>query len=508
MNQCLAGAAAAIRTQLTADLLGSDWWTDERVSDAGLPVLDVPFVTIGGGLSSFAVVDFLRIAGVAAASIAVVSPQRSPHEGWRHLVRVSQISDGEPLRSDSMSRIDNIWGFPGYALQQASRDRTPGPLWNVLTEPLLSDYYNPKASLVYSSVEREATRIGWSSMLVSGHAQAVRRRQEGGYFVAVQPSCGSGPVLYRCRHAHFGVGYPAVRLLPDVQAYRDRYDDLVRVVNAYEPHEHVYEVLLRRPAVVVVRGAGIVASRVLERLLEDRERRGAATRIVHLLRSVPTGPTGPRRFRRPAGGGWTYQPFTFAKAAGGGQLRQRTLKLEGAERVELIKAMGGTTTARRKGWQRRLDRARRSGSYRLVEGQLVTLEPKGARLGVVIDGPAGNEALEADFLIDCTGLDPGVRRHAVLADLLDHGGAAPNAMGRLDVDPHFVVRGTGSGAGRLYASGAMTLGGYLAPVDSFWGFSHAALEICDDLARQGFCRRIGLVRSLTGWWAWTRGATP
>ena len=34
-----------------------------------------------------------------------------------------------------------------------------------------------------------------------------------------------------------------------------------------------------------------------------------------------------------------------------------------------------------------------------------------------------------------------------------------------------------SGAGRLYASGAATLGGALAPVDSFWGLMHAAMEI-------------------------------
>src|ERR1700716_1859152 len=82
--------------------------TDAAVDAAGLEVRDVPFVTVGGGLASFALVDFLRIAGVPSGDIAVVSPQRGPHDNWRYLVRTSQIPDDDPLRSDSMSRIDNI----------------------------------------------------------------------------------------------------------------------------------------------------------------------------------------------------------------------------------------------------------------------------------------------------------------------------------------------------------------------------------------------------------------
>ncbi|HEX9336553.1 MAG TPA: hypothetical protein VF892_11735, partial [Pseudonocardiaceae bacterium] len=73
---------------------------------------------------------------------------------------------------------------------------------------------------------------------------------------------------------------------------------------------------------------------------------------------------------------------------------------------------------------------------------------------------------------------------------------------------HFDVRGTDQDNGRIYASGVITQGGYLAPVDSFWGFSHAALLICDDLARQGFCPRLGVTRSMAGWLRWLRGAQP
>ena len=112
--------------------------------------------------------------------------------------------------------------------------------------------------------------------------------------------------------------------------------------------------------------------------------------------------------------------------------------------------------------------------------------------------------IEADYIIDATGLEGEVRDHRVLRDLLQCGGAGVNAYGRLDVSPAFEVRRAHSGAGRLYASGSIAQGGYLAPVDSFWGVQHSALEITDDLARQGFCPRIGVLRSVSQWWKWLR----
>jgi hypothetical protein len=69
---------------------------------------------------------------------------------------------------------------------------------------------------------------------------------------------------------------------------------------------------------------------------------------------------------------------------------------------------------------------------------------------------------------------------------------------------HFEIRGTASGEGRMFASGAIAGGGYLAPADSFWGVEHSAVEICDELARLGFCKHIGSMRSLRQWWRWMR----
>lgn len=48
---------------LTPALIETDVWTDDMVAAAGIPIVDVPFVTIGGGIGSFVTFDTLRIYG-------------------------------------------------------------------------------------------------------------------------------------------------------------------------------------------------------------------------------------------------------------------------------------------------------------------------------------------------------------------------------------------------------------------------------------------------------------
>ncbi len=51
---------------------------------------------------------------------------------------------------------------------------------------------------------------------------------------------------------------PGLKFLDDLQAYREAHRDYTTVVNAYEPHEAVYQDLRRAPGTVIVRGSGIV----------------------------------------------------------------------------------------------------------------------------------------------------------------------------------------------------------------------------------------------------------
>lgn len=498
---------------LTDQLVETSIWTDELVQDAGIPVIDVPLVSVGGGLGSFALVDTLRIAGVALESLAVLTDIAQPWDTYEYLARNSQIPRHERLRSDSSSTMDNVWGFPSYAVREAAsarglRDRLR-PLWNVLVEPIGSDFYTPRAGDVYTSVAREADRIGWSQTRHEGVVRMVRRRTGGGYLTILTPPTGTAPtarVAFRSRHVHVAVGYPGVRFLSDLQAYRERHSDFSRVVNAYEPHDFVYEELRRRPGTVVVRGSGIVASRVLQRLIDDRDHHGARTTILHLFRTYVPGPQGDSAtFRRPGGNGFAHQAFNYPKAAWGGQLKERLEEALGDERLELLATMGGTNTPARKEWVEQLARGRAEGFYHQYTGEVREVVPgPDQTIRTVLSGSTGELTLDANFIIDATGLESDVGEHRLLADLLEHCGARRNPLGRLDVAPTFELTGTASGEGRMFASGSITLGGPYAGVDSFLGLQYAALQVADELARLGFCERIGVRRSMAEWWRWFR----
>lgn len=508
-------AASAPVSDLPQHLVDTDVWTDAMVADAGIPIVDSPFVTVGGGLGSLALVDYLRIAGVPIEGIKVLTDIEEPWATYEYLTRNSQIPRSARLRSDSGSVIDNIWGFPSYAMREAWEDKSLDPVWNVVTEPIVRDYFTPRAGQAFRSLEREAARIGWDRMLALGYVRMVRMRQGGGYFALLTPraeTSASKRIAYRCTYLHIGVGYPGVKFLDDLREYRDRYEDYQRVVNAYEPHSHVYTETLRHPTTVLVRGSGIVSSRVLQRLIDDREQNGAQTQILHLFRNYVSSAQGEKlTFRRRGYDGFAYQGFNYPKGCWGGQQRQKLASLEGEERVRFLDSMGGTTTARRKEWRDQLRRGLKEGFYRQEVGEVESVAPSadGATVITTISLDDGSRReLAAEFIVDATGLEGNLEDHRLLADLVQHTPAGRNPKGRLDCERSFEVRGTRSGPGRMYASGSMTLGAYYATVDSFLGLQYSGLRICDDLASLGFCRRIGTARSIAQWFRWARNVAP
>jgi len=491
------------RVAIPEEMLTSSTWDDAILSGAGIQVRDVPFVTVGGGIGSFVTVDYLRIAGVPADDIRILSNIDYPWQTYEYLTRVSQIPRPERIRSDSSSRPDNIWGFPSYAVTEAWREKTIKPLLHVLVEPIFSDYWTPRAGTVFDSLARERDRIGYDEMLVKGVVSRVRRRAGGGYFTMLRTPEGT-QAAYRSRFVHLAVGYPGLRFLPDLQEFRDTHGDFEHVVNAYEPHEHVYEFLKTRPGTVLVRGGGIVASRVLQRLMDDREAFDLQTRIVHIFRTYVRGAHGPHVWmRRKGGDGWAYQGFNYPKSVWGGQLKAQMRKVDGYARKRLYKQMGGTNTAKRRRWQEQMRKGRREGWYEPMQAvvEKVSLDPN----GMLVTSIGNGADIASHFIIDCTGLEADVAEHRILADLLEHGGAWRNPLGRLEVERHFEVKDTASGDGALYASGATTLGGYFPGVDTFLGLQVAAQEIADDLARRGWCRRIGPARSTVQWLNWMLG---
>ena len=202
---------------LTDELLATDFWTDEMVAGAGIPIVDVPFVTVGSGIGSFVTVDYLRIAGVPTSQMRVLGTLDHPWQTYEYLTRVSQIPRGERLRSDSASRPDNIWGFPSYGFSEGVRNFNLKVLLGLFTEPIFADYYTPKAGQAFETMEREKNRIGYDEMLVKGLVRIVRRRYGGGYFTILTPP--EGAVGHQADRVPLAVRAPRRRLSgPEVPA--------------------------------------------------------------------------------------------------------------------------------------------------------------------------------------------------------------------------------------------------------------------------------------------------
>jgi hypothetical protein len=524
MEQMVAPADTAPHTgtpgDLNDELINTDVWTDQMVQAAGIPIFDVPLVSVGGGLGSFILTQLLRISGVPTQNIKVLTVLDYPYQTYRFLATNSQIPATERLRSDSASEPDNIWGWPSYAFREAfdKRFKEPGlrgfigPIWQVATEPILTDYWTPRSGQVFASLDREAARIRWNDMLAKGQVRLSRRRYGGGYFTILTPAEGTYPtkrIAFRSTYVHLSVGYPGFQLLPDLQAYRDKYDDYFRMVGAYEPHDNIYEELKRRPCTVVVRGSGIVAIRILHRIYDDRRKYGAQTQVLHLFRNYVGGPQGDSiLMRRPGKNGWAYQGFNFCKAGWGGITTHQQVKLPPEKRPAFVQQVGGTNIPRRKFWLNMLEEGTKEGWYRIHTGEVDQVErsPDGQHIITRIrDNKGGVLEIPADFVIDGTGLYKDIREHRYIADLLDHSGAGQNPGHGLDVDYSFEVKGTRNAPGKMYAMGTSTgAGSHFAANDSFLGLQWSGLYVMDDLAREGFCKRLNFARATSQWIKWAR----
>ena len=145
------------------------------------------------------------------------------------------------------------------------------------------------------------------------------------------------------------------------------------MVNAYEPHEQIYERLRAAPGTVLVRGGGIVASRVLQRLIDDRDRLRLQTQILHLLPHLHHRPHGPRILDAPhaAATAGPTRASTTRSRCGAGSSRRGCASSEGRARAELYKEIGGTNTPNRRNWQEQLaPRPRRRAGTGRVQGEI------------------------------------------------------------------------------------------------------------------------------------------
>ena len=494
-----------------------------QVSDlrkSGVPLDECKYLALGGGMGSFIWVDHLRIYGVGAQDIAAIGFDPKPYGRFRRLCLNSQIPEIERLRSDSSSTPDNIWGWPGYAPREIWWDLARGRfghaaklLWTIFGEPTFADTYTPIAGRLYESVETEAARIGWHKIWRYGRIRALRMTDDGRYVLAYSQTSGGGHVhkFMLASYVQVALGYPGIKLLPDLMDYRKRTQDFKGVVNAYEDHEQVYQSLLKNGGTVMLRGRGIVASRILQRIHELRQK-NPAIQVVHLNRTPILEGHKFQRARRKVRNHWEIQPLNFPNASIGGRLRDMLEDADAETRQALINDWGGTTTADRADWQRIVDEGLSQGWMKLVFGAVRSVDRRGAKIVTSLhlaDGQPDTE-LETDFVIDATGLNASLDSNPILKDLLGTYGLGRNIKDRVRVTRYFEMDEMRNQGGVVMVAGAMAFGGPFAAVDSFAGMQFCArrsLELLRQLGAPGV-QKLTPARSINQFLKWARGVQP
>jgi hypothetical protein len=331
------------------------------------------------------------------------------------------------------------------------------------------------------------------------------------------------------RFVHIATGYPATRFTEDLQDFKRRFPDHSnRVVNAYEDHDALYIRLeqANRPMTVVVRGRGIVASRIIQRLDEARKR-NPRIEVIHLMRTpLNEAPGTPLvKAKRWVFNHTEHQPFNWPKSCWGGELRKEIEDADPDERQRYFRDLGGTTTAIRSDWIRIIETGRREGWFRTQFGNFEQMHvmPHGNEHRVVIKvvSPDRSQVVDiaTDFIIDCTGLVGDVQHSPFLKDLIDTfrlprnrvaGEGAQQSFAGITVSNDFEIQALRAPNGRAYAAGTVTSNGPYAAVDSFLGLQYAALRSVDHLNEIGApgVSSFGPLRSSAQWAKWCLNLQP
>ena len=521
------------------ELFASPVVSTAAIRASGYLAGETTYAAVGGGIGSFIWVDHMRVFGVPAEHIRVIGVNPVCYSNWGRYCQNSQIPLHERIRSNAISTPDNIWGFPGYAGRESWRALLSGniagtrPVFQVFGEAGVAESYTPLLENIFTSIDREAARIGWTSMLEQGRVLGLRMTDDGRYAVAYRRTAdradgGRRDNILIASYVHVCTGYPATRFTGDLQAFRAAHrNDASMVVNAYDPHDQIYSEIEAsgRPERVMVRGRGIVASRVIQRLHEARAR-NPQVEIVHQMRSRVADSAGSRwgPARRPVFNDVELQPFNWPKACWGGDLRQQIEAMTPQQRAETYKVLGGTSTADRKDWKDIAINGAREGWYIKAYGNVDSMKPTGPsnnrQVAITFKDVDGQmAAYTVDYIVDCTGLIADVTQSPFLADLIStfglarnptSGSGAENRLAGIAVANSFEIPGLRNGNGRVYAAGTITQNGPYAAVDSFLGLAYAALRAVDDLnaASAPGVSSFGPARSFTQWLRWCAGSAP
>jgi hypothetical protein len=506
-----------------------------ELKNSGIGLEQKTFVSVGGGIGSFCWVNILRVHGVAQSNIAVVAQNRCSYLQFKHYCDHSGLSPQDRLRSDSGARPDNFWGFPGYAVSEFLDDLRTGKLlaavkvaWQIFAEPFACDFYTPTAGRVYASIEREGLRIGWGAMVRQGSGLFLRKLSDGRLAVFYEDPTKDIRIVI-ANIVHLALGH-TIR----------RSDYLLttptkQVSSGYELDEDFFRTVEKTGGSVVVVGRGIVAARIIERLL-PRDNLLPKREVISLFRKPFEAATDSRNIKQAKLADWRLQAFNWPRSTFAGQLTDKFKRANPIERQQLAKAWSAASTPPRKQWLRDLEKAYHAKDYQYVYGQIARIEQQDARLAIAItpyskeacnaivsqksfvphppgQGPGGFPdktfldsymTIETDYLIDCSGFDDHIAQHFLYADLMTTYQLPVTLVGSLQVNDYFEIEALSSANGKVFVMGSGAAGNHYGPVDSFFGHQYAAIQSMEKLTTLPWtgARKLNAVSSTYGWLHW------
>jgi len=363
---------------------------------------------VGSGLGGFVAYTTLRHAtfgrdGLEPAEIAVFGDDPDPAGAWRP--RAAAIRQ-KLMRSESDG---HCWptSFPGLAAREAVRKRDLAPL-------LLSvcDLYRPTVPDFLRHVDELRERSGWDESFRRARIGRVLAN-DGGFDLD-----GHGTF----HHVLLAPGHPGLAVPAELAGDQ-------RVVHAYERHEYA-----SRVAIV---GAGMAAATEWLNALES------GAEVISVRRREPT--------RRPLN---VSRPLFTKRGLSSFRATPPT------ERAALLRNYGEPSYPPGRSWDEPLERAARSGRFRVESG-----------LNGSLDG--------AEQVICATGFQQGFQNDLLLTRLV--------AEHELETEDRWIVLADDSTVPAL-TDATRTLA--LAGVSAQWAFPAADTLVGMKVAARGFRRRI------------------
>lgn len=420
-------------------------------------MLKKKFVLVGGGIGSFCFYNCLRIHGVPQKDIAVVSPHKKPYHQLKMYCDNIGLTKNERLRSDSGSRPDNFWGFPGYGLSEIIDNLKKGIILDsakialqLFCEPVGFGYYSPKAKQVYKSLDSEAKRTGWNKSLVSGKALSLNKLPNDMYQITYKNSKRRKIIA---NYVHLSLGHGKVKK-------NSPYKDNKKIVQ-----------IKKNGGKVLVVGRGATAAKVVEKLLSAKTKK--KIEVISLHHGQLGENSDFRNIKQKNLLSWRLQQFNWPRVSFGGEYKDLS-----ELNIFWKNIWGAPSTAPDKRWIKLIKDSVRNNKYKIVY-----------------------KKEKADYIIDCTGFDED-NYNSFYKRLISKYNLILNQEGGIQLGKNFEIEKLCGYRNRVFVSGIAARGNNYGPVDSFFGQQFAALSAINSIPE---IKKLTIEDSLKGFIKWIKG---